>query len=255
MDFRLYARVLWRFRLIVMLGLIIGLLLSVLSMARISSHGLTYRQAELWSSTTRLGVTQQGFPWGRLFATEPAAPGQEPPSAAEQAARLGIPIADPNRLNNLAVLYAELATSDPVRALMRRDGPIRGKIIATPLVVGDNRIMLPLIDVTAIASTRRGAYELALRSATALESYVRDQQRTNNVPDSDRVVIQEVQRPKGADVFQPRSKTMPIVVFLAVLLATVGLAFLLENLRPRTAQVSEPTTGVGFKGAEQRRTA
>jgi hypothetical protein len=34
-------------------------------------------------------------------------------------------------------------------------------------------------------------------------------------------------------VSAPRKKTTPIVVFLTVLLAAIGLAFVLENLRPR----------------------
>jgi hypothetical protein len=193
-------------------------------MVRVTTHGIKYRQAELWSSTTRLGVTQRGFPEGRLFAGS---------ATPEDAARLGIPVADPNRFNTLAVLYAELATSDPVRRLMRRDGPILGKIIATPVVVGENRVMLPFLDVVAIATTPRRAVELAQRSASSLTTYIEKQQQANNVPTADRVVVEQIVRPKPPQIFQPRSKTMPIVVFLAVMLATVGLAFLLENLRPR----------------------
>ena len=34
----------------------------------------------------------------------------------------------------------------------------------------------------------------------------------------------------------PRSKTMPIVIFLAVMFATMSLVFVLENLRPRPAE-------------------
>ena len=94
----------------------LAIALAMLSVVRVSSDGLTYRQTELWTSTTRLGVTQKGFPWGRLLA-------QDPPDRDAGAAALGIPLADPNRLNNLTILYAELATSDPVRRLMRRDGP------------------------------------------------------------------------------------------------------------------------------------
>ncbi len=227
MDFRLYARVLWRFRLLVACGFLLATVLATLSIVRISGDGLSYRQTELFSSTARVGVTQTGFPWGRLFAQEP--------TEDNQPQDLGIPVADPNRLNNLAVLYAELAMSDPVRRLVGQQGSLVGQIIATPLVRGDNRIMLPLIDLTAIADSRRGAMSLASRTAKALEAYVREQQAANEVPPADRVVIDEVVRPKGAEVYQPRSKTMPIVVFLAVMLATSGLAFLLENLRPAHA--------------------
>ena len=45
---------------------------------------------------------------------------------------------------------------------------------------------------------------------------------------------------------------MPVVIFLAVMFATVGLAFLLENLRPR-ARVGEPA--VALDDTVRRRTA
>jgi hypothetical protein len=244
MDFRLYARVLWRFRLLVAVGFLLATALAALSVVRVTGDGLAYRQSELWASTARVGVTQSGFPWGRLFAQEP--------TEASEPRDLGIPVADPNRLNNLAVLYAELAMSDPVRRLMRKDGPVLGQIIAEPLVRGDNRIMLPLIDLTAISPTPGGAVALASRSAAALETYVREQQAANEVPPADRVVIEEVMSARRAGIYQPRSKTMPVVVFLAIMLATSGLAFLLENLRPRAPQ---PERNVPFREQGQRRTA
>ena len=71
MDFRLYARVLWRFRLLVACGFLLATVLAALSIVRISGDGLAYRQTELFASTARVGVTQSGFPWGRLFAQEP----------------------------------------------------------------------------------------------------------------------------------------------------------------------------------------
>ena len=54
MDFRLYARVLWRFKLLVVLGLMLAIALAMLSHRAASAQtALTYRQTELWSSTTR----------------------------------------------------------------------------------------------------------------------------------------------------------------------------------------------------------
>ena len=61
-------------------------------------------------------------------------------------------------------------------------------------------------------------------------------------------------RPRGAEIFQPRSKTMPIVIFLAVMFATVGLAFLLENLRPPCAS-ARAGRGRAPTSTAQRRTA
>ena len=243
MDLRLFARVLWRFRLIVAVGFVVAVVLAALSLVSVGPSGVKYRQTELWSSSTRLGVTQKGFPWGRLFALDPGAGPSTPNS--------GIPVADPNRFNTLAVLYAELASSDPIRRLMLKDGPVLGKIIATPVVVGENRIMLPLVDVRAIATTPEGAVQLALRTATALQTYVGAQQRSNKVPDADRVVLERVVSPTPPEVFQPRSKTMAIVVFLAVMLATSAFAFLLENLRPRPRELGT-ATDASFEPARRR---
>jgi hypothetical protein len=236
MDLQLYFRVLWRFKLLVLIGLVLALGLALMSIARVSSHGLVYRQSQLWSSTARLGVTQNGFPWGRLFAQETGANGT--PMPVEEPNKEGIPIADPNRFTDLAIFYAEIATSDPVRHLMRQSGPIRGKIVATPVVVQSN-YTLPLIDLTAIATSPRGAMNLAQRAASSLDTYLRAQQSANNVPSTDRVVLQEVLKPRKAEIFKPRSKTMPLVIFFAVMFATIGLVFLLENLRPK-ARLGEP---------------
>jgi hypothetical protein len=250
MDLALFARVLWRWKALVVVGLIVAAALAALSMVRISSDGIRYRDSQLWASTTRLGVTQNGFPWGRLLAQifDESAEPKNPE----------IPVANPGRLNELAVLYAELATSDPVRRLMLKDGPIPGKIVAIPVVGGDNRVMLPLIDLTAIATSPRGAVQLAERSATAVGSYIRDQQRLNKVPASDRVVIEQLEQPKQPTIWQGRSKTLPIVVFLAVMMATIGLAFLLENLRPLPAggareHEDQPSAQRELTGTERRR--
>ena len=230
MDFQLYGRVLWRFRLIVAAGLILAIAAAGLSVFRVSTSGFSYRQTELWSSAARLGVTQYGFPWGRLFA-------QSPVTGAEGEDQ--IPIANPDRFNALAVLYAELATSDPVRRLMLRDGAIDGQIIATALRDSESGTQLPLIDMTALAASPQEAVALASRGVLALQTYLEQEQRSSGVPALDRVVLQEVVRPTEAEVFQPRSKTMPVVIFLAVMFATVALAFLLENLRPRYGEVKE----------------
>jgi hypothetical protein len=242
-DFQLYARVLWRFKLLILFGLVVASSLGVLSVLHVSTNGVSYRESELWSSRTRLLVTQQGFPWGRLLALDPSLEAQQ----------LDIPLADPNRLNTLTILYAEFATSDPVRRLMRRDGPIRGEIIATPVVVQEGRYSLPLIDLMAISTSPHAAVDLTQRSADALRKYLHQQQSANRVPSADRVVIQEVIRPRGAEIFRPRSKTMPVVVFLAVMLVTVGLAFLLENLRPRVRPGEQAE--VEAEGLPQRRSA
>jgi hypothetical protein len=245
-DFRLYGRVLWRFRLLVALGLLLAMCLAILSVVRIGSDGIQYRESALWSAKARLGVTQIGFPWGRLFA-ESALPSQR--------ARSGdIPIANPARFNDLAVLYAELATSDPVLRLIEPRVTLEEQILASPLRAAESGTMLPLIELTGISTSPQGAVSLARRSSSALSSYLQEQQRANGVPRADRVVLEQVLQARKAEIYQPRSKTMPIGIFLAVVFATAGLAFLLENLRPRNRDPGEQAS-TDLPGAAQRRTA
>jgi hypothetical protein len=238
LDFRLYSRVLWRFRLLVMVGIVIALALALLSVVRVGTNGITYRDSELWSSMpTRLLVTQAGFPEGRV--SPPASPTNS----------------DAGRLNTLAILYAELANSDLVREVMRRDGPIRGKVLATPLKDPASGIPLPLIELAAISTSPQAAVVLAQRGANALNDYLQEEQRAHGVKPGDRVILQTILRPRGAVLFQPRSKTMPIVIFLVVMLAIVGLAFLLENLRPRRSGAPRQTEEPDVADPPVRRTA
>jgi hypothetical protein len=239
MDFRMYGRVLWRFRLIVAAGFVLALLLAMLSVVRIGPSGVSYRHSELWSTTMRLLVTQRGAPEVRLYAQTPVTSNSPTPSSADPS----IAVADPNRFNTLALLYSEFATSDPVRRLTLRKGRIPGQIIATAIRDSDSGVMLPLIDLTAISTSPEKAVGLARNSAAALDGYVSEEQRANKVPDSDRAMLRTIVAPRPPQVYQPRSKTMAIVVFLAVLLAAVGVAFVLENLRPRVRVMQEPGSG------------
>lgn len=251
MDFGLYARVLWRFRLLVVTGTILAVVLATLSVVRVDSDGLAYRQSELWMANMRLLVTQTGFPEGRLYAeTRDEETGDQPVPP-------GVAVADPGRFNVLAILYAKLATSDPVRRELMRDGPIRGRILAQPLRDEQSGTLLPLIDLTAIAASQAGAITLAERAAGALNRYLSNQQRANDVPSTDRVILQTIEEPRKAELYQPRSKTIAIVVLLAVMLATCGLAFLLENTRRRERAVEEPgePSEPGLRRAEHQRTA
>ena len=243
MDFRMYGRVLWRFRLIVAAGFVVALLLATLAVVRIGPGGVRYRHSELYSTTMRLLVTQRGAPEVRLYAQRPVTSSSPAPESADPT----IPVADPNRFNTLALLYAQFATSDPVRRLTLSKGRIPGQIIATALRDSDSGVMLPLIDLTAIATSPANSVALARNSAAALDGYVQDEQRANKVPVSDRAMLRTIVAPKPPQVYQPRSKTMAIVVFLAVMLATVGVAFVLENLRPRVRVLHEPETGFEHK--------
>jgi hypothetical protein len=249
-DFRLYGRVLWRFKIIVVAGFVLAVVLALLSVVRVSSHGLSYRDSQLWSAKMRLQVTQSGFPEGRLYAERSVGSTNGTPEPVSP----GEPVVDPARFATLAIYYAELITSDPVRQLANRGDGVRAEITATPLRNEQSGVLLPFIDVLAVGKSKRGTILYADRTARALNLYISDRQRTNNVKPSDRAIVQTIEHPHGASVFRARPKTMPIVVFLAVMFATIGLAFILENARPRLREL-DPRVRDAEHETERRRTA
>ena len=220
MDLGLYLRVIGRFKALVAAGAALALLLALFSFVKIdpfAANKISYRQSEEWVSSAKLFVTERGFPLGSVD------PGFDP------------------RLTNLAVIYAQLADSDAVRAIVRRQGPVKGHVEIVTVPAGQNSDAdLPLINVLGFSTSPEGAMALAWRQANAFRAYLRSQQARNGIRVDERVQVQVVQRPAGASLEKGRSKTLPIVIFLTVMIAVIGLAFLLENLRPRIRVVSLP---------------
>ena len=53
------------------------------------------------------------------------------------------------------------------------------------------------------------------------------------------MTVQLVERPTLPTLIKGRRKTKPIFFFVILISATIGLAFLLENLRPRASAVDD----------------
>jgi hypothetical protein len=226
-DLALYGRVLRRFRWLVALGLVLAVFLAVLSVAKITSHGISYRKPAIYQSTTTLLLTQNGFPWGRTTL-----PGMN-------ALGFSSKFADPTRFSSLTDLYSQFANSDQVRALMLRAGaPLTWGIQATPVQATSSAGILPVISLAGRAETPADAVRATQVGRTAFIKYVTDQQARAGIPDSQRIDIQVLQEATPPSVVQPHKKTLPIVVFLAVISATIGLAFVLENVRPVSKRVA-----------------
>ena len=195
MDLGLYMRVLWRFRVLMAVGLLFAILLAVFSVARISPSGLRYRKAKQYVSYSTLFVTQQGFPWGQLHAPQSA---------------------DPNHFTSLAIVYSQLATTDPVRRILLRGGPIRGTYQVAPVLDSTNQEPLPLISVAAFGDSPKAAITLAGRETRALLTYIQSQQQGNRISADNRVNVDVVKRAQYASLYKGRSMTLPIVVFMAI---------------------------------------
>lgn len=232
MDLQLYLRVCWRFRLIVAMGFALAISLATLAVVRVDFDGLqtkvTYRSQEVWQSQSTLLITQPGFPWGR------AVPG---PSTGDSLSEPAIPLGDPARFTTLAALYTQLANGDAVNRILRRSGPVPGKLQASsyvpPNTASSYSSSLPLISMTALAPSPALAASLVTRGTDAFRTYLQREQHRAGIASNERVVVQVVQRATEPVLVDGRPKTLPAIVFLTVLAAAVGLAFVLENLSPR----------------------
>jgi len=214
-------------------GACVALLLALLAGARITTHGIEARGTTTWSSTATLLITHENdFPYGRTApAYLPANPSKGIPS---------IQVADPNQLTSLSLLYAQLANSDAVKALMRKEGPIHGSVAARPVFQSANNnasnassYLLPLITLTATATQSGWAVQTAQLGTRAFLDYIGQQQNDAKIPGDQRVSVQVLQSASNASIVSAPGVTLPVMVFIAVIIAVIALAFVLENLRQR----------------------
>jgi hypothetical protein len=190
----------------------------------------------VWQSQETVIVTQDGFPWGRAIVEE-VVPGATTVPKGQR-------FADPTRFISLAIIYSHFANGDPVKRLIQRSGPVNGKYEAAPVPSDDGNGFTPFINVTATADSAQGAVSLARRATNAFRSYLAQQQQANKIDAKNRVQLPVVKGPIKPTAIAGKSLTRPIFVFMLISLATVGLAFLLEKVRPRepeaTGEVLEP---------------
>jgi hypothetical protein len=158
--------------------------------------------------------------------------------------RLNYSGADPSRLTQLAVLYSHYIDADAVHAQIWPHGAATGESLqaAPVLAVGGSSAAtaLPIISIAAFSPSPVAAQLLAARATSALSGYIEGRQVSAGIPPTERVELQPVKQAlkNPATLWQARSKSLPIVVFLTALMATFGLAFILENLRPQIRSVA-----------------
>lgn len=217
-----------RFRLLVVTGVILAISLAFLSLVRVTSHGFSYRKPMVWQSQAVLMLTEPGFPWGRTVLPGAGTGDSAPPQYVN--------------LSGLTDLYSQFANSDAVRRLMRAEGaPKTWSVTAAPAVPTIQGATLPVLALSGRANSANEAVSAVEYGRRALVEYVERQQQAGKIPTHQRIDLQIVQRATVPVVVEPRKKTLAVVVFAALVLATVGLAFILENLRPRVRAVAPAT--------------
>jgi hypothetical protein len=236
MDLQLYARVLWRFRLLVLPGFLVAIALAVLAYGKVDpKHGfaITPRRTPVYQAGGLLLITQPGFPWGdsqQRYIPGNTAKGLPP-----------IPVGDFSRMSGIALIYSEIADSDTVRTAARPKPTKTEKVATSPYAPASAPpgTVLPMVALSADASSPARAAALVNGRIAGFTRYIEQRQADAGVAEDRRVVVQVLKRGEAetATIVVGAKKTMPIVVFLAVMIAVCGLAFMLENMRPRIRPV------------------
>jgi hypothetical protein len=232
MNLARHAAVLWRFRLVALAGLAIGLLLAVMASYQVPS--MKPRGSETWTATSQILVTQPGFPEGRV--TLPEAEVQSATTADGEPVQAQEPkdqvtFADPARLSGLADLYSRFLTSDEV--LGKVPGrPTAKDVSASPFLASAGGQVLPVIQLAAMAPSEAAAQKLNQDVFRSLSALIERQQTANDIGKGQRIEIKLIDPPEAA-LTSPRKKTAAILVLFLALLGTIAVCHLLEGLRPR----------------------
>jgi hypothetical protein len=115
---------------------------------------------------------------------------------------------------------------------MKETGPVPGGVSVSAAVdtKGSTSTALPVIEIVAFTQTKDRAIERASRQARAFTAYIGSQQKANKIPVSRRIGLTVIKGPTDPAVVIPRKKTLPILVFLSILVMVAALIASLENI-------------------------
>jgi hypothetical protein len=259
-----YAQALRRFWWVLVIGAFAALLAALSARFTISIFppGLEEKDKVSWTAESRLLITSEDDPHFRSKETvlvprglggsadtsedEGSTTAGEDPAAADENL---VPFSSAPDLNTIvrnANTYPYVIESDPVANYRRREfGELPGSVTALGVtsVVTANRIELseiPIIRLIAVADTPEDAVNLADKTGKAFIGWLQEFQEEEEIPQEDRIVVEQLNSPRGAVASAGPSTTLPVLVFLVVLAAFCVLAILLDRLipprQPRPAQ-------------------
>jgi hypothetical protein len=237
-----YLQALLRFWWILALGLLVASLAAVTMQYRVDLSSLpptlTERSQPTYVTAARLLVTSSEVPYLRTSISRPVdtvSPGGAAPPPAQLAQEdrpdLGI-------LVRAANLYPLLIESDAVAALRDRlVGPQRGTVSAQAIfsVTNPNRYepsTLPVMEIFAASDSPQGAIALAQGTVDAFRRYIRNQQDRANLVLRERILLEQIQKPRSVTATGGGSLGLPILVVFALLAAFATLAVLLDRIFP-----------------------
>jgi hypothetical protein len=262
-DLSQHLRVISRWRKVILASVFLGLILAALLTFKPPTSGkFEWRRPEKWASTSRILVTQSGFPWGRttLPGSTAAADGADlsDPLTTKKADPNAPDYADPGRLSLLAIIYSFISQSNTIGEIGAAKLPPGGTVSAIPLE-NQRAGALPLIELTTTGYTQAAANALNVERAHALARYLERQQDVNDVAPGQRVKLAVLNRPE-ATMTSSHGMVLGVAMLFLVVAAGVAASYMLESLRLSRENadaaagelVTHPTRGSSLTDAPKR---
>lgn len=255
-----YLRALGRFWWVLVLGLGVAAIAAILAVYRVSFSplGLEKKEQVTYTTSSRLLITSAEAPYVRTRVTQEQTVGGEVQEYSSAP--------DIGTLITAANLYPVLIESDEVQELRdERAGPLPGVVTTRAIyeVNSPSRFELsqiPVIEVFGHAGSAGDAIAIARETVDAFKVYIRRAQSSAGLSPSERVLVEEIQKPSGAAASGGGSLSLPLMIFVLVAAAFFALAILLDRLfpagirMPRSTPVpaTEPPLGEAAPAADQR---
>jgi hypothetical protein len=277
-----YLHALRRFWWVLVLGAVVALLAALSARFSISLFppGLDEKEKVSYTSESRILITSNQNPHFRSQQTvevprsdlggaagteeggeEGEGAGGGDGEAAEEETVPFTSMPDLNTIVRNANTYPYIIESDPVADYRRREfGNLEGSVTALGVtsVVTANRVELseiPVIRLIAVASTPEDAVELADKTGKAFIGWLDEFQDEKEIPRSDRIVVEQLNTPRGAIASAGPSTALPVLVFIAVFAAFCVLAILLDRFLPRQQARPAPADVEPVEPVEVKKTA
>jgi hypothetical protein len=234
-DITQHLAVLSRWRKVILASLFLGVIVAALFMIKVPPKDgkLDWRRPEKWQSTSRILVTQSGFPWGRttLPGGTASTPDLNTPLTGKKVeSDPSTPdYADPSRLSLLAIIYSFISQSNTIGDISAKRLPPGGTVTALPL--NNNQAgALPIIELTTTGYSKAAAGALNQERSRSLADYLARQQQANNVPDGQRVKLAVLNKPE-AKMTSSHGMALGFALIFLALAGGIAASYVLESLR------------------------
>jgi capsular polysaccharide biosynthesis protein len=230
MEIPRYLSVLWQYRVLLLIGVLISAGTGFFAAFTVSSEGIEPRGEKTYTASTAILLSNEE---GSMFRTE------VPGSAVEE----GVTTPTRSDLAQAAVLYAYLISGKDILASVEGDigalaegeslSALRRTTQPGSSDQASGRLNLPIVEIYGQSSDPARAIAIAATANRMFLAYVEQEQEAHGVDPADRVVLDTISDPEAVLDSGGNPLAPALLVGLAVMMMFVVGVFVIDNIRTR----------------------